>query len=819
MALNDIIVPKVGATGVLTEIALAPADIGAAAASHAHAISDVTNLQTTLDGKQASGSYATLESGKVPATQLPSYVDDVLEFANLAAFPASGETGKIYVTLDTNKTYRWSGSAYVEISASSTLAHAASHHTGGTDAIAPNNIGAGWALAVSGQMITGNTLLSSGRNRRILLSVVAAANVDLPYENNVDGDLVTLVSAPTGGLTATIRAPGYMFEGVPFTYTTLATLTAVGQSFTFVSNGTATGWTLQSVNTHTHPATAISDSTAAGRALLTGADAAAQRTSLGLGTIATANLDAIPETLRIVGGTDPTKKVAFEVDGIATGTTRTITMPNANVTLPNQGTSTTDNVFFSNLETDSNVTVGGDLIIGNAVTVGINGVVFENAPSEATILTTLATASRAVSLPNASGTIALNETFAAPPAIGNTTANSGAFTTLTANNGTLTASAPVLDLAQTWNSATAVFTGSISTTTLTVTAVTVGTIAVGMELTSSGTITAGTRITALGTGTGGTGTYAVSVSQTRSSATLTGRQQFTSLLVNATDTNSGSSSNLIDLQTGGVSRFAVRKSGSIVTSGGISAASLSANSLATNFISTTGTEIYMSFAGNPTSINFNGSGTPSPSIVVPAIAADGSLLLLAGRSGSGTITLRPTGNNLVEQISGTAAQQFRIFATSGAATEYLSLNGQTGGDFQIRTIKGGTGAARGLQFQTDGVTRMTVGSAGGVTLNSGNLVLTDNTGAETATFDAQAKLTANRTYDLPDSSGTIQLQVEVRSDFVTPYTYTGIAPAGTATSASLWKIRRSQYDSAGTPTATLTATSVKWDDRLTASYS
>ena len=61
---------------------------------------------------------ATLDSNsKVPSAQLPAYVDDILEFANLAAFPATGETGKIYVALDTNRTYRWSGSAYVAIAA------------------------------------------------------------------------------------------------------------------------------------------------------------------------------------------------------------------------------------------------------------------------------------------------------------------------------------------------------------------------------------------------------------------------------------------------------------------------------------------------------------------------------------------------------------------------------------------------------------------------------------------------------------------------------------------------------------------------------
>lgn len=55
---------------------------------------------------------------KVPAAYLPSYVDDVLEYATRAAFPVTGETGKIYVSLDDNLTYRWSGSTYIEISKS-----------------------------------------------------------------------------------------------------------------------------------------------------------------------------------------------------------------------------------------------------------------------------------------------------------------------------------------------------------------------------------------------------------------------------------------------------------------------------------------------------------------------------------------------------------------------------------------------------------------------------------------------------------------------------------------------------------------------------
>ena len=69
--------------------------------------------------KGVANGVATLDAdGKVPSTQLPSYVDDVLEYAAKANFPTTGETGKIYVDLATNKTYRWGGSAYVEISQS-----------------------------------------------------------------------------------------------------------------------------------------------------------------------------------------------------------------------------------------------------------------------------------------------------------------------------------------------------------------------------------------------------------------------------------------------------------------------------------------------------------------------------------------------------------------------------------------------------------------------------------------------------------------------------------------------------------------------------
>ena len=77
--------------------------------------------------KGAKNGVASLdENGLVPSSQLPSYVDDVLEYDKLASFPKTGESGKIYVAQDSNKTYRWSGTAYVEISASLALGETSS---------------------------------------------------------------------------------------------------------------------------------------------------------------------------------------------------------------------------------------------------------------------------------------------------------------------------------------------------------------------------------------------------------------------------------------------------------------------------------------------------------------------------------------------------------------------------------------------------------------------------------------------------------------------------------------------------------------------
>jgi hypothetical protein len=118
------------------------------------------------DQKGSVNGVATLGSdGKVPATQLPSYVDDVLEYANLAGFPVTGETSKIYVALDTNKTYRWGGSSYTAIASGSVDSVAGK--TGVVTLVAAD-VGLGNVQNVSALPLTGGTL---------------TGNLNLPFNN------------------------------------------------------------------------------------------------------------------------------------------------------------------------------------------------------------------------------------------------------------------------------------------------------------------------------------------------------------------------------------------------------------------------------------------------------------------------------------------------------------------------------------------------------------------------------------------------------------------------------------------------------------
>lgn len=109
---------------------------------NANAISSLTNALDSIDSYskttrnqldafkntkgQALGITPLDENGKVASSYLPSYVDDVLEYNTRTAFPTTGESGKIYIALDTNKTYRWGGTTYAELTSSITLGETSS---------------------------------------------------------------------------------------------------------------------------------------------------------------------------------------------------------------------------------------------------------------------------------------------------------------------------------------------------------------------------------------------------------------------------------------------------------------------------------------------------------------------------------------------------------------------------------------------------------------------------------------------------------------------------------------------------------------------
>ena len=185
--------------------------------------------------KGVAGGYAALDgAGMVPSTQLPSYVDDVLEYANTAAFPVTGETGKIYVAIDTSKTYRWSGSVYVEISAS----------PGSTDSIPEGATNLYFTTSRARQSVSAGTGISynnstgvitnSAPDRTVAITGSGTTSVTGTYPNFTvsSGDAytgtVTSVAA-SGGTT------GLTFSGGPIT--TSGTLT-LGGTLVVANGGT-----------------------------------------------------------------------------------------------------------------------------------------------------------------------------------------------------------------------------------------------------------------------------------------------------------------------------------------------------------------------------------------------------------------------------------------------------------------------------------------------------------------------------------------------------------------------------------------------------
>lgn len=206
-------------------------------------------------------------SGKVLSSQLPSYVDDVLEYSAKSNFPSTGESGKIYVDTATNLTYRWSGSAYVEISQSLALGETSSTaYRGDRGKIAYDHSQTSHAPTNAevnqnafSNVKVGSTTVSAD-SKTDTLELVAGTNVTLtPDATNDKVTITTNDTKNTAGSTDTsnkiflIGATSQAANPQTYSHNTAY----VGTDGCLYSNNTKV-----SVNGHTHTVANISDLTA-----------------------------------------------------------------------------------------------------------------------------------------------------------------------------------------------------------------------------------------------------------------------------------------------------------------------------------------------------------------------------------------------------------------------------------------------------------------------------------------------------------------------------------------------------------------------------
>lgn len=166
-------------------------------ADHVHP-SDTSKVDVSTVG--VANGLATLDAtGLVPTTQLPAYVDDVLEFANLAAFPTTGESGKIYVALNTNKTYRWSGSAYIYIT------------SGAVDSVAGKT---GVVTLVKGDVGLGSVDNTSDANKPVSTAQQTALDLKAPVASPTFTGTPLAPTATSGTSTTQVASTAFVQDAI-----------------------------------------------------------------------------------------------------------------------------------------------------------------------------------------------------------------------------------------------------------------------------------------------------------------------------------------------------------------------------------------------------------------------------------------------------------------------------------------------------------------------------------------------------------------------------------------------------------------------------
>lgn len=215
-------------------VTIAKTDIG---------LTNVTNdAQVKRSEMGTANGVATLDTnGVIPSAQLPSYVDDVLEYSTASAFPSRGESGKIYIAIDTNLSYRWSGSRYTKIASDLALGETSSTAYAGDKGKANrDDLNAHVADDVRHITAAERTAWNAKQGK-----LTAGTNITIDANNVISaaGGAVDSVNGKTGAVVLTASDVGAYVKptnGIPKTDLASAVRTSLGKADTALQSAPVT---------------------------------------------------------------------------------------------------------------------------------------------------------------------------------------------------------------------------------------------------------------------------------------------------------------------------------------------------------------------------------------------------------------------------------------------------------------------------------------------------------------------------------------------------------------------------------------------------